>query len=54
MKSRKVKLSAKAKEQLARDPRIKALWETAKERELNVLEQIILNQLLKEAQAGVL
>ena len=54
MKSRKVKLSARAQKQLARDPRIKELYKTAQKRELNVLERIILNQLLKEAEAGVL
>ena len=54
MKSRKVKLSASAKAQLKRDPRIKELYATMQTRPLNIVEKIILQQLIAEASAGVL
>lgn len=54
MKSRQIKLSASAKAQLKRDPRIQALWETYQERPLNFVEEIILMQLIAEAKAGKL
>ena len=54
MKSRQVKLSARALAQLKRDPRIKELYATMQTRPLNIVEKIILKQLVAEATAGVL
>lgn len=48
------KLTANEIAQLYADPRIKALYATAKVRPLNVLEKIILNQLIAEAMQGTL
>ena len=48
-KSRKVKLSPRAIAQLKADPRIQELRLTMLERELNVLERIMLNQIVAEA-----
>lgn len=38
--------------QLRKDPRIKELWATQQERELNVLEKIMLHQIVSEITSG--